>query len=318
MTDPTPHVRASLPGKAHRLRPTGWDRWAPVYAVTERLALGRELQRAREAAADVAAAWVGSSPGPAPSRWLVLGDGDGRGLEALVRALPQATFVSVDGSRAMLARARRRLKAGPPTSTHLSPRPPITWIHADLVRNWPDLPRDAPFDGIVTSFFLDCLTPDELMHVWSEGAARLQPGGAWIVTDFLSPSEVRRAGASSGMPGTPGTPGTTGTTGTAGRWRSLRQALLLRLLYAAFRASTSMDARELPDLAAPFADAGWALESRGHSPSLLTEWRLWRRPDRSGGAGMEAPTPRVRPYSAAPDADSEASTPGHRTRDDSG
>lgn len=277
MANSTPHGRASLPGKAHRLRPTGWDRWAPIYAVTERLALGRELERAREAAADVAAAWVGSSPGPAPSRWLVLGDGDGRGLEALVRTLPQATYVSVDGSRAMLACARRRLEVGPSTSTHLSPKPPITWIHADLARDWSDLPCDAPFDGIVTSFFLDCLTPEQLMHVWSEGAARLRPGGAWIVTDFLSPAEVRRAGAWSGA------------AGTAGRWRPLRQALLLRLLYAAFRASTSMGARELPDLAAPFADAGWALESRGHTPSLLTGWRLWRRPDIAGGAGREGP-----------------------------
>lgn len=283
MANPIPHVRASRPGKAHRLRPTGWDRWAPIYAVTERLALGRELERAREAAAEVAAAWVGSSPGPAPSRWLVLGDGDGRGLEALVRTLPQATFVSVDGSRAMLARARRRMETAPSAPTPL-PKPPITWIHADLAGDWPDLPCDAPFDGIVTSFFLDCLTPDQLTHVWTEGAARLRPGGAWIVTDFLSPAAVRRVGAA---------PGTAGTAGTAGRWRPLRQALLLRLLYAAFRASTSMGARELPDLAAPFADAGWALESRGHSPSLLTGWTLWRRPDRSpdlsGGASLEAP-----------------------------
>jgi len=283
MTDPTPHGRALRPGKAHRLRPTGWDRWAPIYAVTERLALGRELERAREAAADVAAAWVGSSRGPAPSRWLVLGDGDGRGLEALVRALPGATFVSVDGSRAMLACARRRLETGPPTPTHLSPKPPITWIHADLARDWPDLPSGAPFDGIVTSFFLDCLTPDQLTHVWTEGAARLRPGGAWTVTDFLSPAEVRRVGASSGP------------AGTAGRWRPLRQALLLRLLYAAFGTSTSMGARQLPDLAAPFADAGWALESRGHSRSLLTGWKLWRRPDLSRGAGREAPTRRVDP-----------------------
>ena len=298
MANPTPHVPASRPGKAHRLRSTGWDRWAPIYAVTERLALGRELERARQATADMAAAWVvGSSPGPAPSRWLVLGDGDGRGLEALVRTLPQATFVSLDGSRAMLARARRRLETAPSAPTPLSPKPPITWIHADLAGDWPDLPCGVPFDGIVTSFFLDCLTPDELMHVWTEGAARLRPGGAWIVTDFLSPAEVRRAGASAGTPAPPE---------TAGKWRPLRQALLLRLLYAAFRASTSMGARQLPDLAAPFADAGWALESRGHSPSLLTGWTLWRRPDRSpdlsGGAGLKAPARRGQPGGSDPEA----------------
>ena len=267
MPDATPHLRPARSPEARRSRRPGWDRWARVYAGLERLALGRELERAREATAEVAATWVGALSGSSPSRWLVLGDGDGRGVEALVRALPRASFVSVDGSRGMLARARRRLEAQSPACVRPTPCPPVTWIHADLRGAWHDLPRTEPFDGIVSSFFLDCLTPHELAHVWAQGAARLRPGGAWIVTDFLSPAEVRRARAGSG---------------SAGAWGPLRQALLLRLLYAAFRGTTSMEARRLPDLAAPFAGAGWDPVVQGHSPSLLTGWTLWRRPGSVG------------------------------------
>jgi hypothetical protein len=263
MPDPTPHLRPPRSPEPPRGRRTGWDRWARVYAALERLALGRELERAREATAEAAASWVGSIPGAAPSRWLVLGDGDGRGLQALLQVLPQASFVSVDGSRDMIARSRRRLEARSPTISRLARGPSVTWIHADLRGAWRELPCDEIFDGIVTSFFLDCLTPRELAELWSRGVARLRPVGAWIVTDFLSTAEVRRLEAEAGTPG---------------GWRSLRQALLLRLLYAAFRGTTSMGARELPDLAAPFADDGWTPVIQGHAPSLLTGWCLWRRP----------------------------------------
>lgn len=222
----------------------GWDRWAPVYHPLERLLLGRSLERTRSQVAAMAAdEFSGQGRGLAAFPWLVVGDGDGRGLSALLRALPDTPFVSVDGSRAMLQRACRRVSP--------ADRSRIRWIH----RRLPDpLPAGAlGAAGLVTTFFLDCFTPGELRAVWSRLAGALQPGGIWIVADFTRPDSLQ------GGP-------------------RLRQRLLLAVLYRAFGWTTPMRARRLPDLAAPFAEAGWRRVRLWRSPAGLTTVTGWRKP----------------------------------------
>jgi SAM-dependent methyltransferase len=229
-----------------RARPgaRGWDRWAPVYHGLERLALGRELERCRDMAADALAVGAGS-----PLHCLVLGDGDGRGLERLVDRHPATAFTSVDVSPGMITRARRRLGGAPG----------VTWVCADIREGWPEALEGsaggghAGVDAVMTQFFLDCFTDEELSRWWSTVAERVSPGGCWVVADFTPPTALRG-------------------------WRGVRQRLLLEALYRAFGWTTPLTARALPDLEGIFRSAGWSLEFTRESPSRITGVRLWRAP----------------------------------------
>lgn len=224
----------------------GWDRWARLYRPLEHLVFGGALQRTREAAARLTSeAGAGT--------WLVVGDGDGRGLAALRACLPDSRFFVVDRSPAMLRRSRLRNPAG------------ANWIRAVLPEQSDRLPDRV--DGIVTSFFLDCFPPDELAQVSARLAARLVPGGVWVVADFAHPASL------SG-------------------WRGRFQRGLLRGLYLAFGWTTPIRARRLPDLDAPFE--GWtrvAEWSRGGTRAVA-----WRKPGGRGRVDRHAgtnPEPRI-------------------------
>ncbi|TVP45015.1 MAG: class I SAM-dependent methyltransferase [Gemmatimonadales bacterium] len=231
-------------GSVHR----GWDRWAPVYRHLERLALGLELERCRAMAAealseDLRVGGRGSpgaeATGEPPFHCLVLGDGDGRGLERIVRRHPGIRCTSVDVSQAMISRARLRLGEAPG----------VRWVHGDIR----DVGEDGRFDAVMTQFFLDCFTTRELAEWWGTVAGQVAPGGSWIVADFTPPSSLRG-------------------------WRGLRQRVLVGALYRAFGWTTPMEARALPDIEGIFRSAGWRLEFARDSPSRITGVRCWRAP----------------------------------------
>ena len=77
-----------------------FDRLAGIYRGLERLAFGRDLERARFC-------WLERLS--ACRSMLILGEGDGRCLERLVRVAPVAHIHCVDASAAMLTRAARRI-----------------------------------------------------------------------------------------------------------------------------------------------------------------------------------------------------------------
>ncbi|TVR64138.1 MAG: class I SAM-dependent methyltransferase [Gemmatimonadales bacterium] len=239
-------------GSGRGLREGGWDRWATVYRFLERLALGRSLERARDQVAHVAGLEM-AGPKPAgpevagsATPWLVVGDGDGRGLAALLETLPETPFVSVDGSRAMLERARHRIPEVDRTR--------VRWLQVRLPDPLPT--EDLQAAGLVTTFFLDCFTPGELTAVWARLASELRPGGLWLVADFTPPGSLQG-------------------------WRRLRQGLVLATLYRAFGWTTPMRSRRLPDLEMPFTAAGWERTWLWRSPGGLTTVTSWRKPGRA-------------------------------------
>ena len=137
------------------------DRIARLYRWIEYATFGRALQRRRLAfLPEVADA----------RRVLVLGDGDGRFLEKLVKQNQRARCDYVDLSGRMLELARERV------GTDL-----VTYHQADALEIV--LPERG-YDLIVTHFFLDCF--DEA------GAARLVdrvtraacPKARWLVSEF--------------------------------------------------------------------------------------------------------------------------------------
>lgn len=114
----------------------------------------------------------------AARRALVMGDGDGRFLQELLRASPGVTVDAIDGSAAMTSEAERRAEAIP------GGRERVRFAVADA-RTVP-LPL-ATYDLIVTHFFLDCFPKDQLGPLVRRIADACAPGGLWVVGDFRLP-----------------------------------------------------------------------------------------------------------------------------------
>jgi ubiquinone/menaquinone biosynthesis C-methylase UbiE len=177
-----------------------FDRLAGVYRALEYVAFGRLLERARTVLLPAL-----SSCGDI----LLVGDGDGRCLEALVALAPRARVTSLDASKAMIARARRRI-AGTDNESRVS------FERVDA-RSWRC--RPARFDAIVTMFVLDCFTAADVAAIVRSMAPSLRNDGLWLFVDFAVPR--------SGL----------------GRLHAL---LWVKTLYAFFRLQTGIDARTLP------------------------------------------------------------------------
>lgn len=94
----------------------------------------------------------------------------------LARILPQARIVSVDGSRAMLAHARRAVAAA-----RLDDR--VELVEGILPRAWP---RDCTFDAAVSNSLLHHL--HEPLVLWSEIKAITKVGAPILVVDLMRPA----------------------------------------------------------------------------------------------------------------------------------
>lgn len=143
-----------------------YDVLAPIYRFLETLSFGRALQQAR-------CACLEHKQEP-PRNVLVLGDGDGRFLQAALKAWPESRFVSVDQSKGMLRLAKSR------TSSKR-----VRFIQADILEDT-SLLKTETYDLVVTHFFLDCFH-ERSLAVWIPRIlTQLSPQGLWIVSDFGS------------------------------------------------------------------------------------------------------------------------------------
>lgn len=112
-------------------------------------------------------------------RALVLGDGDGRFLRALLAANPQLHAEAVDTSATMLQLLCRNCRASADRlETH----------HASAL----DFPPTGPYDLVVTHFFLDCLSQHEVDALAARIAPSLAPQALWLISDFRIPSGFMR------------------------------------------------------------------------------------------------------------------------------
>jgi ubiquinone/menaquinone biosynthesis C-methylase UbiE len=137
------------------------DPIARLYRWLEYAAFGRALERRRRAYLPHFAN---------AQRILVLGDGDGRALKALLRAAPLAAIDAIDVSPKMLALARSR--AGDKR---------VTYFLADA--RSVALP-EAEYDAIVTHFFLDCFTEAETVELVSKICVAAKPEALWVISEF--------------------------------------------------------------------------------------------------------------------------------------
>lgn len=221
-----------------------FNRLAPFYQTLESVCAGKKMHRCRVAFLEAL---------PAAEHVLLLGEGPGRSLLEYGQRFPAARITCVDGSAAMLDRARRQ-------GRHLSAfRARVHFVHADL-ENW--LPPESRYDLVVTHFFLDCFRREQLPPLIRKIARAARPAANWLVADFQL--------AASG-------------------WKRLRSRLILWGLYQFFRVSTRLPARSLtnPD---PFLQAaGFHLVHRKETEWQLLRSDWWQR---SSHSPVDVPSPR--------------------------
>ena len=181
---------------------TGYDRLADHYRFFETLMFGQNLAHARTAL-------LGSIPSCDSA--LVLGDGDGRLLEALLSSQPECQITSVDQSQRMLEIQQQRLSNHPL-------RKNIIWRQQDA-RNLTKFANE--FDLLVSAFFLDCFTTHDLETHLPHWLNTLRPGGLFYVVDFEEP----KAG-----------------------WKRIRGKIFLTAMHHFFRWQTNLPNRRLVDI----------------------------------------------------------------------
>ncbi|MAI69322.1 MAG: hypothetical protein CMM01_12850 [Rhodopirellula sp.] len=180
----------------------GYDQLAGRYQLFENLMFGSRLHRARTALL---------SSIPACHSALVLGDGDGRLLEALLAHQPECQITSIDQSRKMLEIQQARLSNHP----H---RDNVTWQQQDAreIRGF-----NHQFDLLVSAFFLDCFTEQELEKHLPHWLNALQPHGYFYFVDFQEPDTA---------------------------WKRVRGKLYLTAMHQFFRWYTNLPNRKLVDI----------------------------------------------------------------------
>jgi SAM-dependent methyltransferase len=155
-------------------------------------------------------------------RALVLGDGDGRFLARLLMINPRLQADVVDISPAMLKHLQKKLDP--------QARKRITTHQADA-RQFP-IP-DHTYDLVVTHFFLDCLTAEEIAALTRRIAPHLESNASWIVSEFAIPR---------------------------GKLPSLLGKFLVSALYRAFGWMTGLPVRELPEHGGVLIRSNFVLE----------------------------------------------------------
>lgn len=221
---PAPHA---APNPAPNPTPN-FDRLARLYRWMEYLSFGPWLWRCRCAFLDELTACRHA---------IVLGDGDGRFTARLLHMNPAIQIDAIDASPAMLHALLRR--AGPHAAR--------VRTHATDARLWN--PPSQPCDLIVTHFFLDCLSTDEVAALAGRLRSETTPAATWVVSEFAVPS------------------------GWFGR---LVAAPLVGGLYRAFGWMTGLRARRLPDYATALRAGGFALRTRRAWLGGLLASELWQ------------------------------------------
>jgi ubiquinone/menaquinone biosynthesis C-methylase UbiE len=146
-----------------------FDKLAPWYHFLETISFGNQLQQCRiSQLAELSAV----------KNVLILGDGNGRFLESLLKSTDNSEIESIDISRNMIELANTRITSLPNSSK-------VIFIHSDVF-DW-DFPK-FKYDLVVTIFFLDCFTYPELKNLIEKVSLSLKPEGKLIYGDFNVPN----------------------------------------------------------------------------------------------------------------------------------
>jgi len=213
--------------------PANFGRFALAYAPVEWLSFGRALSRRREC-------FLAHPQVATAERVLVLGDGDGRFTAALLARNPAAQVTAVDVSAPMLAHLERRVRAKVPNAQ-------LDLRCADI-RCWP-VPHES-YDLVVSHFFFDCFTTEDIASVIERVTPTLAPDAIWLVSDFAIPSHPF--------------------------WTPVAK-LLLRVLYVTIGSLTGLEHTRLPDYQTALRSAHFELCQIETALGGTLRSEIWRK-----------------------------------------
>lgn len=209
-------------------RRPNFDTVAQPYRTLEYVTLGPALERTR----------MTFLPALMSSRnALVLGDGDGRFLARLLEANDTVHITAIDSSAAMLRLLSKRCAI-------FSDR--LQTCQVDALDLQPA--SHAPYDLVVTHFFLDCFTQSELESLVPRITPYLSSQALWVVSDFHIPDSILR----------------------------LPARLFVRFLYLGFRLLTGLKTTQLPDHRAVLQRAGLRRISSHSYLAGILKAELWQ------------------------------------------
>jgi len=139
-----------------------FDFIAKGYEKMEKLVFGSHLQKTRLSLLPE----VVQRLKPASSIVLI-GDGDGRFFEELVKLQPDASYTYLEKSKRMLSLAQARIDSE------------VEWLHGGI-----ELIEGREFDLIVTHFVLDCYSGEEVKNLITSVTKQVKPEGLWLISDF--------------------------------------------------------------------------------------------------------------------------------------
>jgi ubiquinone/menaquinone biosynthesis C-methylase UbiE len=206
-----------------------FDAVAPWYRTLETIAFGNALQRARVACLGE----IGS-----PRRALIVGEGNGRFLRDLLRARPAIKVDCIDASERMLKLAQQRIG-------HHANR--VSFLRRDI-SSW--TPTDGQYDLIVTHFFLDCLSKDQLGEVVGKLSRLAAADATWLLADFCIPD---------------------------GGFARIHARAWIATMYRFFRSVAGIEARDLVDPSSFLRAEGFVLERQLLFRFRMLKSELWRR-----------------------------------------
>jgi SAM-dependent methyltransferase len=173
---------------------------------------------------------------------LVLGDGDGRFTARLLSSNPAVHVDAVDASPAMLAILQERARSCCDEGDRR-----IRTIQADI-RHF--TPPGTDYDLVVSHFFLDCLTGDEVNALIARLSPHMTQDSTWLVSEFAVPE--------------------------AG-WRRLPARIVIRGLYYPFSILTGLGVREIPNYASSFKHNGFHLVVKAGYLGGILATEAWKR-----------------------------------------
>lgn len=209
-----------------------FDRLAPHYPWLEKVFAGELMQRCRTT-------FLGRVRHC--RRALLVGEGTGKFLVALLQQNPDVKVTCIEHSGKMLAQIKRRLKRFPQGNRA------VNFVQADAL-NWH--PPAAQFDLIVTNFFLDCFPAGALRRLVASLAHSATADAVWLLADFRLPESG---------------------------WRRWRAQGLLAGLYWFFRWFTALPAKRLTAPEPFLAEAGFFLAARRLASFGFAYSDCWQR-----------------------------------------
>ena len=209
-----------------------FDTLAPHYWRLETILAGGILQRCRTSfLAETATC----------RRALLLGEGPGRFLVALLRSNPWVEVTCVERSSRMIQEARWHVQQNGLDEARIKfeQRDALTWS-----------PSSSMFDLVVTNFFLDCFRREELEHLVANVATSATDEASWLLADFRLPDRG---------------------------WQRWRAKAVLGLMYGFFRCAAGLSASQLTPPDGFLEVAGFHRTERRLVNFGLAHADLWRR-----------------------------------------